>query len=105
MYKLKVSKSDQSKLYLRLDSLCKSVQKRSVNYLIQAHSDYCAAIEIQVAGKRLIGKKVIILYYMEKDEEWVAVCDLEEYHMNNLNEISTIIRQKIQQIITIAAKL
>lgn len=105
MYTIPAEKSDQMKLHQKLEAFCRSVLRRSVTYLIQAHTEYCAVIELQVSGKRAVGKKTIILYYVEVEGEWVAVCDSVEYHLSTLGEISQIIRKKIQQLATIVAKM
>lgn len=105
MYTIPAEKSDQAKLNQKLEALCRSVMRKSVSYLIQTHSEYCAVIELQVSGKRAVGKKTIILYYVEVEGEWIAVCDSVEYHLTTLTEIATVVRKKVQHLTTIVSKI
>lgn len=105
MVSSKVNVGEKQNLYNSLVGFCKTQIRRSVNILVQAHTGNLASIDVQVNGKRGIVTKTIILYYDTLYENWCAVCDGREYSLNSLNEITTIIKSKIQSIESISRKI
>jgi hypothetical protein len=101
---IQVNSAGKDKLYRSLNSYTSSFVRRGVSITVQAHSDKIGSIDIQVNGKRGIGRKNIVVHYDELVEEWVGISDGYEYHMLNLSEISTLIRNKIQKLSTLLTK-
>ena len=88
----------RDKLYNSLDAYCRTINKRSVNYTIEAYSAYFASVIVQITGKRATAQKKIVLYYDIDDKIWVAAFDGIEYELFSLSEITVLIRKQISKL-------
>lgn len=105
MYTEKVSISKKRNLYLTLDKQTRSLQKRGVSIVVQASSGTSGSIDIQVNGVKGIARKVVTVYFDTGYMEWIAVSNDIAYHMDTLENISTIARSIISKLYTIVSKL
>lgn len=98
MKSVKTNVSERDRLYYLLDNYCRSVMRKSISYQIEAFSGMFGSITIQIVGKRAIGKKKIVVCFDKQLEQWIAVMDATEYYLQSLNEITILVKTKIQQL-------
>ncbi len=101
----RVGTDGRTKLLLALNKLTSSFTKRGVSFIITAHSEFVANINLTVSGKLGSTSKTIIVVYNQASLEWEGYCDGYIFKMSSLNEISTVIKSKINRLSALLLKV
>ncbi len=101
----KIPTDERTKLLMVLYKLTSSYSKRGVSFVINAHSEYVGDITILVTGKLGTAQKSVVLVYNQLTSEWEGYSDGYVFKMLTLNELSTIIKSKINNLSTLLLKI
>lgn len=88
----------RNKFYTELDAYCKSINKRSVTYIIEPYSSTVASISVKMVGKRATAQRNIIIYFDNEYKLWVAIVGGVEYYLISLGEITSLLKQQVAKL-------
>lgn len=100
-----IPNSEINKLYIAIYGNMSSFRKRSISFIISAHSNTVATVILYVTGKRGTVTKDFVLIYDTILLEWNIYSEGKKYIINSLNELPTIINNMIQKMGTTVTKI
>lgn len=100
-----IPNSEINKLYVSIYANMSSFRKRSISFIISAHSNTVASIILYVTGKRGTVTKDFVLIYDTVLLEWNIYCEGKKYIIASLSEISTIVKTMLTQMSTTVTKI
>lgn len=101
----KVDSSGQARLLKSLYTYTNSFRKRGVSIDIVAFSQDNGQITIRVSGTKGTAEKNIIINRNELTDSWIAYSEGLKYDMDGLSEVTTIVKNRINNLSTITGKL
>lgn len=100
-----IPNSQTNRLYISIDKNLSSFRKRSISYIINAHSDGIASVILYITGKKgTVTKDFVIIYdYLLLD--WNVYSEGKKFTINSLNELSSIVKSMITKMATTVTKI
>ena len=100
-----IPRDQQNKLFLAIESNLSSFKKRSISYIIDAHSDSVATVIIYVSGRQGIVSKDLVIIYDTLNLEWNIYSEGKKYTLVSISELSTVVSSMIAKLSTVVTKI
>jgi len=101
----KVGNDGRTQLMIALNKLTSSLVKRNVSFVINTHSEFVGTINLIVTGKLGSAQKTIVIIYNHTSGEWEGYSDGYLFRMLLLNELSTVLKSKINKLSVLLHKV
>lgn len=98
-----INKSENDKLFVTLDNQLRGLKKRNINFQINVHDVNIAIINVLITGRRGTVTRNLILMNDNLDG-WIVYNNTKKHLIDNLSELSTIVRALIQRLSTVVNK-
>jgi len=100
-----IPNNERNKLFMSLEANMSSFRKRSIFYVITAHSESIACININVSGKKGNVSKELCIIYDNINMYWNVYSEGKVYSLISLSEISSIVRSIIATLSVVVNKI